>query len=202
MEDMPETIDMGGSSMISVEKFPGGRKMVQNLGSFYDPIPLKGTFMYSGAVDKMNNIKDMWMAGDPVQLTVSGFDPRWVIITSFKPIYHNDYQIDYDINLEVIDGPDVDNLLYVDTSSQSTTSTDTTTNTSSDSTSSSTTTDTTTNTSDTAQPQQTYIVQDGDTLWGIANQFYGNGAEYTKIQEANNIDNPRLLQIGTELVIP
>ncbi len=30
-----------------------------------------------------------------------------------------------------------------------------------------------------------YIIQKGDTLWKIAEKFYGNGAKYTKIVEDN-----------------
>ncbi len=30
-----------------------------------------------------------------------------------------------------------------------------------------------------------YVIQKGDTLWKIAEKFYGNGAKYTKIVEAN-----------------
>lgn len=50
----------------------------------------------------------------------------------------------------------------------------------------------------------TYIVQSGDTLWGIAKKYYGNGAEYPKIYNANRdkIKNPNLIYPGQKLVIP
>lgn len=54
------------------------------------------------------------------------------------------------------------------------------------------TTSTTTSTSEQARPTenktsntQTYTVKKGDCLWNIAKKFYGNGALYTKIYEAN-----------------
>lgn len=49
---------------------------------------------------------------------------------------------------------------------------------------------------------KTYRVKKGDTLWDIANKFYGNPRLWTRIADANKITNPRLLQIGTVLKIP
>ncbi len=50
----------------------------------------------------------------------------------------------------------------------------------------------------------TYTVQSGDTLWKIATDAYGNGAEYMKIFEANRdqLDNPDLIRPGQVLKIP
>jgi nucleoid-associated protein YgaU len=56
-----------------------------------------------------------------------------------------------------------------------------------------------------ARPQ-TYTVQRGDTLIGIARRFYGAGGErhYRLIFEANadRVDDPRALAPGQELIIP
>lgn len=49
---------------------------------------------------------------------------------------------------------------------------------------------------------QTYVVAKGDTLWGIAQKFYRNGAEYPRIAAANGIRDPRKLGVGQRLVIP
>lgn len=51
---------------------------------------------------------------------------------------------------------------------------------------------------------KTYVVKSGDTLWGIARTYYGNGAEYPKIFNANKniISNPNLIYPGQKLVIP
>ena len=50
---------------------------------------------------------------------------------------------------------------------------------------------------------KTYTVKKGDTLWGIAKTFYGNGALFTKIAAANpGIKNPNVISIGQVLVIP
>ena len=46
------------------------------------------------------------------------------------------------------------------------------------------------------------IVESGDGLWSIAAKQYGNPADWRLIADANNIDNPRLLEPGMELVIP
>lgn len=56
----------------------------------------------------------------------------------------------------------------------------------------------------TVQPK-TYTVAGGDSLWKIAKKFYGNGAEYTKIYDANKGvigGNPNLIYPGQVLTIP
>lgn len=49
-----------------------------------------------------------------------------------------------------------------------------------------------------------YKVKRGDTLWAIAKKYYGSGAKYTKIVNANKklIKNPNLIKVGWVLTIP
>ena len=49
-----------------------------------------------------------------------------------------------------------------------------------------------------------YVVKSGDTLWGIAKKYYGDGSKYTKIANVNKdkIKNPSLIYAGQKLVIP
>ena len=51
---------------------------------------------------------------------------------------------------------------------------------------------------------QMYTVQKGDTLWKIAEKFYGNGSKYPEIVKANTppVKNPDLIQPGWVLRIP
>ncbi len=52
---------------------------------------------------------------------------------------------------------------------------------------------------------QSYTVVKGDCLWNIARKFYGNGAKYTVIYNANRGTiggNPNLIYPGQVLVIP
>jgi hypothetical protein len=53
-------------------------------------------------------------------------------------------------------------------------------------------------------PARSYTVQAGDTLWGIAAQFYGDGAQWPRIFDANRdkITDPNLIFPGQELRIP
>lgn len=56
----------------------------------------------------------------------------------------------------------------------------------------------------TVQPK-TYTVKKGDCLWNIAKKYYGNGAQYTKIYNANKGvigGNPNLIYPGQVLTIP
>ena len=56
----------------------------------------------------------------------------------------------------------------------------------------------------TAPTAKTYTVKAGDCLWAIAAKYYGNGADYTKIYNANTdkISNPNLIYPGQVLTLP
>lgn len=47
-----------------------------------------------------------------------------------------------------------------------------------------------------------YTVKQGDSLWMIASDEYGNPGLWRPIALANNIEHPELLRPGTELIIP
>ncbi|HZE16683.1 MAG TPA: LysM peptidoglycan-binding domain-containing protein [Mycobacterium sp.] len=49
---------------------------------------------------------------------------------------------------------------------------------------------------------RTYTVESGDTLWAIAERFYGDGNKYQVIAEASGISNPDLIHPGEVLTIP
>ena len=55
-----------------------------------------------------------------------------------------------------------------------------------------------------ATSSETYVVVKGDCLWNIAKKFYGSGAQYTRIYNANKdkIKNPNLIYPGQVLIIP
>jgi nucleoid-associated protein YgaU len=52
------------------------------------------------------------------------------------------------------------------------------------------------------EPAQTYTVASGDTLWAIAERFYGDGNKYQQIADASGIADPDLIQPGQVLTIP
>ncbi|OBG12015.1 lectin [Mycolicibacterium celeriflavum] len=49
---------------------------------------------------------------------------------------------------------------------------------------------------------RTYTVVSGDTLWAIAERFYGDGSRYQVIADASGISNPDLIHPGQVLTIP
>lgn len=53
-----------------------------------------------------------------------------------------------------------------------------------------------------ADRTKTWRVKQGDSLWSIATKEYGEPALWRPIAVANNIDNPRILKSGVELIIP
>lgn len=52
------------------------------------------------------------------------------------------------------------------------------------------------------KPQRQHSVKAGDTLWDLAQQFYGNPFKWTTIAQANKNPDPYKLQIGQKLIIP
>lgn len=58
---------------------------------------------------------------------------------------------------------------------------------------------------DNTTPPKTYTVKSGDCLWNIAKSFYGNGASYSQIYDANKSligSNPNMIYPGQVLTIP
>ena len=49
---------------------------------------------------------------------------------------------------------------------------------------------------------RTYTVVSGDTLWAIAERFYGDGNKYPQIAQASGISNPDLIHPGQVVTIP
>ena len=52
------------------------------------------------------------------------------------------------------------------------------------------------------EPARTYTVVSGDTLWAIAERFYGDGNKYQVIADASGVPNPDLIYPGQVLTIP
>jgi hypothetical protein len=52
------------------------------------------------------------------------------------------------------------------------------------------------------EPARTYTVVSGDTLWAIAERFYGEGNKYQVIADASGVPNPDLIYPGQVLTIP
>jgi len=46
------------------------------------------------------------------------------------------------------------------------------------------------------------VVEQGDSLWKIAERVYGDGYKWTEIAELNELNNPGLLFVGEELLLP
>ena len=53
-----------------------------------------------------------------------------------------------------------------------------------------------------APAARTYTVVSGDTLWAIAERFYGDGSKYQMIADASGVANPDLIHPGQVLTIP
>ncbi|GAA4487920.1 LysM peptidoglycan-binding domain-containing protein [Rhodococcus olei] len=49
---------------------------------------------------------------------------------------------------------------------------------------------------------RTHTVASGESLWVIAEQYYGDGTQYQRIADANGVANPDLINPGQVLTIP
>ena len=49
---------------------------------------------------------------------------------------------------------------------------------------------------------RTHTVVAGETLWSIAEKYYGSGFNWVDISNANNLDNPGAIEPGQKLTIP
>ncbi len=56
--------------------------------------------------------------------------------------------------------------------------------------------------SETSEKEQVYKIQDGETLWSIAEKFYNNGFDWTYVATRNNISDPSNVPTGRTLFIP
>lgn len=187
-EELPEEINFGGEQTVAVRKFPGGGLDLQVIGAFDDPIQWEGTFMFTDALAHCRKIDTLRIKGDPVVLEVSAIS-RKVIITKFTYKYMNDYFIKYQIEVQPVisynqtSGPTVNGLGNnppVKTTSDQTQPGATQSQ---------------------LQPQLTYIVQSGDTLWKIANKCYKNTSKWTLIAQDNKLKNPNKIFPGMKLII-
>ncbi|MDO9028778.1 MAG: LysM peptidoglycan-binding domain-containing protein, partial [Candidatus Roizmanbacteria bacterium] len=52
------------------------------------------------------------------------------------------------------------------------------------------------------KPLKTYVVQEGDDLWNIAEKFYGSGFNAYDISVANKIIDASLIETGQKIIIP
>lgn len=55
---------------------------------------------------------------------------------------------------------------------------------------------------DAQETPKTVTVKKGDTLWGFAVRYYGDGTRWKEIADRNGISDPKRLQIGKVLEIP
>ncbi|MEI7653102.1 MAG: LysM peptidoglycan-binding domain-containing protein [bacterium] len=53
----------------------------------------------------------------------------------------------------------------------------------------------------TAQPKE-HMVQEGESLWSIAEKVYGSGNAYVELAKANDLVNPDLIAVGQKIMLP
>jgi len=197
--EQPESLPLGGEQATSVIKFPGGNVNVQALGAFEDTITFTGTFWYEGALSRALALDKFRIDGNEVLLKWSSI-ARYVVITKFTPTIYTPEWVGYSIELMPTRAS---NTLIATAANAVNMKPSTAQATASIIPPSVNASGNTTATPATKQAIQ-YRVKSGDTLWSIAanKKIYGDGSQYTRIAQANNLDNPNLIQVGQLLTIP
>ena len=104
--EVPETFDIGHELNLAVHKYiaSDGTPTIktQSLGSFYIPTTWKGTFFYATALQRALQFDQLMLAGKPVPW-VYGPLTYTVVIKKFAITVRHQLQMDYTIELQVID---------------------------------------------------------------------------------------------------
>lgn len=194
VDELPEKLNLGGEQTLAVRQFPGGGVDIQTLGAIDDEIKWSGIFWFESALDRALILDTMRTNGYPLDLTL-GTIARKVVISKFTYDYMNDYYIPYSITLQPYNPYGLNGTYNgVDETSGTTASTASSTT--------ATTTASVTATTATPQTQKNYTFTSGDTLWKLAVAYYGDGTQWSKIADANNIADPTNIAIGTIVTIP
>lgn len=191
IDDLPEEIPLGGTQQLAIRQFPGGGLDVQPLGAFDDPIQWEGTLIYGDALGRALALDELRIGGKAVTLIVGRINKQ-VIVSKFVYKYQNDSNIPYTIELQPLTTYDSDVTVngLPDATVATIESVGTTT--------------ATVTATPAPSPQRTYTITSGDTLWGIAAYFYGDGSQWPRIADANTsvIHDPNSIYPGQTIIIP
>jgi len=174
--DVTPQVDFDGELLVAVRQYPGGGFNAQNLGPYDLPTQFKGTFRWTGALDRALAVDRLRVLGNPVPFIMPGGISRMVLVTSVQLSVRNESEVDYDIKLQPVDAPgsyrgSTAALLAGMDSAPGAVST---------------------------QVATTYTVKAGDTLPKIAARY---GTTWTAISQLNSLKS-KTLTPGQTLLIP
>lgn len=99
--EVPERIAISGRQKTVQHQLIGGRRVIDVLGTEYEPLTWSGIITGSQAGERVGALERMRDAGHPVLLTLD--DYRFtVVITSFSPVYEYVWRRPYTIEVAVV----------------------------------------------------------------------------------------------------
>ncbi|MDR6883019.1 LysM domain-containing protein [Bacillus sp. 3255] len=181
--EKPDFVQRGGKQMLAIREFPGGSVSIQNMGPTYRPITWSGVFLGADAHERMMSIGLMRTAGKPIEFSCELFSFT-VLIEEFYPDQKSNQRIPFSITLRHVDTASNKPALLIDSIDK---------NSSNDTASSS-------------DPNKTYTVREGDSLWSIAKNetTSKNPNDWEKIYQANVdvlVNGPHVLTPGMVLKV-
>jgi len=99
--EVPESIAIRGRQNTVQHQLIGGRRIIDVLGTEYEPLTWSGIITGSGASDRVSALERMRDAGRPLMLTLDKYRFT-VVITAFNPVYEYVWRRPYSIEVAVV----------------------------------------------------------------------------------------------------
>lgn len=180
-----------GDTLTAGKKLVKGESLTSNNGAYTLTLQDDGNLVLA------SQGKAVWSSGtngqDVVRAEVQS-DGNFVIYTADKPVWHTDTKGKKDVKLVLQDDRNL--VLYAADGAAWSTKTET------DAPPPVAEAETEAAPAPEEPAVRKYTVVSGDTLFAIAERFYGDGNKYPQIAEASGIANPDLIHPGQELTIP
>lgn len=99
--EVPERISFGARQQTVVHKLVGGRRVIDVLGTDYEPLRWSGIITGANAAARVRALEQMRDAGAQITFTLDDYSFD-VIVTEFVPVYEFVYRRPYSIELAVV----------------------------------------------------------------------------------------------------
>ena len=180
-----DTLDFDVKREIAKIKPAGAPPVYQDMGLGEKTLEINGVFDGTGAWKVSEEIERLLWSGSEHELVYGSIRKR-VRVESYKPKLKRENRVSYSLHLVVcFPEEEFDNLSGTgggEVSASAPTGVGDAT--------------------ESSPSGQAYTIKSGDTLWQVAQTYYGDGSKWNLIAEANGITNEYALQAGQVVKVP